>query len=106
MADGFNDTGDPDHVFKVAEAKAQLSELIARAEDGEKVVIARGNQPAVMLVPVRPARRPLGILRHMIPGLDPDKLAEQIAEPYTEDELDALEGDLDQEVKEAGWPDA
>jgi prevent-host-death family protein len=104
MADGFGDTGEPDHIYKVAEAKAQLSELIARAEDGERVVIARGNEPAVMLVPIRPARRPLGILRHLIPGLDPDKIAKQLAEPYTEEELDAFEGDLDAELKEAGWP--
>jgi prevent-host-death family protein len=33
-------------------AKAQLSNLIQRACDGEQVVIARGRQPVVRLVPV------------------------------------------------------
>ncbi|MEW5887455.1 MAG: type II toxin-antitoxin system prevent-host-death family antitoxin [Pseudomonadota bacterium] len=38
----------------IHEAKTRLSELIAAAERGEEVVIARAHQPAVRLVPVRP----------------------------------------------------
>lgn len=34
------------------EAKTRLSELVARAEAGEDVVIARAGAPAVRLVPV------------------------------------------------------
>jgi prevent-host-death family protein len=34
------------------EAKTQLSHLVARAEAGEEIVIARRNMPAVKLVPV------------------------------------------------------
>ncbi len=34
-------------------AKTNLSSLIERAERGEEVVIARGKQPVVRLVPVR-----------------------------------------------------
>ena len=47
----------------VHEAKTTLSELIARAEAGEDVVIARANKPVVRLVPVehRPPRRVLGL---------------------------------------------
>ena len=47
----------------VHEAKTTLSELIARAEAGEEVVIARANKPVVRLVPVqsRPAKRILGL---------------------------------------------
>jgi prevent-host-death family protein len=47
----------------VHEAKTNLSELIARAEAGEEVVIARANKPVVRLVAVdkRPARRVLGL---------------------------------------------
>ena len=37
----------------IHEAKARLSNLIARAEAGEEVVIARANRPSVRLVPVR-----------------------------------------------------
>ncbi len=47
----------------VHEAKTTLSELIARAEAGEEVVIARANKPVVRLVAVqaRPAARVLGL---------------------------------------------
>ena len=36
----------------IHKAKAQLSALIARAEAGEEIVIARANKPVVRLVPV------------------------------------------------------
>ncbi len=48
----------------IAVAKARLSELVARAEAGEEVVIARGGKPVVTLTPrppERPARRRLGL---------------------------------------------
>jgi len=50
--------------MNIAEAKAKLSELIARAEAGEKVVIARDGKPVVALAPVQPvafAHRRLGL---------------------------------------------
>lgn len=52
----------------VHEAKTTLSELIARAEAGEEVIIARANKPVVRLVAVesRPAKRILGL--HAGPG--------------------------------------
>jgi prevent-host-death family protein len=37
----------------IHEAKARLSSLIARAEAGEEVVIARANRPSVRLVPIQ-----------------------------------------------------
>ena len=40
----------------VTDAKAQLTELVRRAEEGEEVVLTRHGQPAVKLTPV--ARRP------------------------------------------------
>ena len=42
----------------VSEAKAQLTELVRRAEDGDEVILTRHGQPAVRLVPVksRPSR--------------------------------------------------
>lgn len=39
--------------FSVAEAKAHLSELLERAEKGEKVVITRRGEPVVQLAPVK-----------------------------------------------------
>ena len=41
--------------MNIAEAKAKLSELVAAAERGEDVVIARGGEPVVRLVSARPA---------------------------------------------------
>lgn len=37
----------------VSEAKAQLTDLVRRAEAGEEVVLTRHGQPAVKLVPVQ-----------------------------------------------------
>lgn len=43
----------------VSEAKAQLTDLVRRAEAGEEVVLTRHGQPTVKLVPVtRPQSTP------------------------------------------------
>lgn len=39
--------------ISVSDAKAQLTELVRRAEAGDEVVLTRHGQPAVRLVPVR-----------------------------------------------------
>lgn len=36
----------------IHKAKTQLSDLVARAEAGEEIVIARANVPVVKLVPI------------------------------------------------------
>jgi prevent-host-death family protein len=41
----------------IHEAKTNLSKLIARAEAGEEIVIARGKEPVVKLIPVAGAKR-------------------------------------------------
>ncbi len=41
----------------IHEAKTRLSELIAAAEAGEEVVIARANHPVVKLVPIQRPRK-------------------------------------------------
>jgi prevent-host-death family protein len=54
--------------MNIAEAKSKLSELVARAEAGEEVVIARHGKPAVRLVVAEPAprRRPrIGAWDHL-----------------------------------------
>jgi len=38
---------------KVAEAKARLSELLAKVEAGEEVIISRGSDPIARLSPLR-----------------------------------------------------
>lgn len=53
--------------FTVHDAKTNLSRLIAQALAGGEVVIARGNVPAVRLVPVEPqGRRVFGALKGKI----------------------------------------
>jgi prevent-host-death family protein len=42
---------------KVAQAKAHLSELLAKVERGEEFVIARGDRPIARLVPLEDAAR-------------------------------------------------
>jgi prevent-host-death family protein len=39
------------------EAKTRLSELVARAEAGEEVIITRHNKPVAKLVPIGRARQ-------------------------------------------------
>lgn len=58
--------------MNIAEAKAKLSELVARAEAGEEVVIARDGKPVVVLKPTndiqtrgQPAKREIGFLSHL-----------------------------------------
>jgi prevent-host-death family protein len=41
--------------ISVTDAKAQLTDLVRRAEAGEEVVLTRHGQAAVRLSPVRPA---------------------------------------------------
>jgi prevent-host-death family protein len=39
-------------MYTVHQAKTNLSKLIAEAEQGKEVVIARGNKPVAKLVPI------------------------------------------------------
>lgn len=69
-------------------AKTQLSQLIARVEAGEEIVIARGNVPVARLVglaPVEP-KRVFGALKGQAAVTD------AFFEPLPEDMLDAFEG--------------
>ncbi len=61
--------------MNIAEAKARLSELVARAEAGEEVIIARGGKPVVALTPrakVGPEPRRLGVWEAFGAGLPED----------------------------------
>ena len=54
--------------INIHEAKARLSNLVARAEQGEEVIIARANKPVVRLVPVNVpgAQRRLGEAKGLV----------------------------------------
>ncbi|MDO5682696.1 MAG: type II toxin-antitoxin system prevent-host-death family antitoxin [Propionibacteriaceae bacterium] len=68
-------------VINVQEAKTHLSALIARAEAGEDIVIARSGRPILRLVPIQdPPPREFGHMAFSVPddfdaALDDDELA-------------------------------
>jgi prevent-host-death family protein len=72
--------------YKVHAAKTNLSKLIDAALAGEEVIISKGDQPAVRLVPVKKSGFKFGGLAHLA-GTVPDFL-----EPMPEDELRLWEG--------------
>ena len=84
-------------IINMHDAKSRLSDLVARAEAGEDVVIARRNKPAVRLVPVegdsnvrirKSREEAFGSMAHLRDALkDVDWF-----EPLPEDELKAWEG--------------
>lgn len=61
-------------IINMHQAKTELSDLVARAEAGEEIVIARRNKPAVKLVPVEApdktviGRRTPGALADLVQG--------------------------------------
>jgi prevent-host-death family protein len=71
--------------MNVADAKARLSELIAAAERGEEVIIARAGQPVVRLVPAQARKLRLGALRGKVAA---DSLPD-FDEPLSEEDLAA-----------------
>jgi prevent-host-death family protein len=73
----------------IREARTQLSRLIARAEAGEDIVIARGKAPVVRLTPIAPvkSRCRFGALQGKLSL--PDSF---FFEPLPEEELRLWEG--------------
>lgn len=60
-------------LINMHEAKSQLSKLIAAAEAGDDVVIARNGKPAVKLVPLNSSKFRFGALAHLtaaVPDFD------------------------------------
>ena len=74
----------------IHKAKTQLSQLIARAEAGEEIIISRGPQPVVKLEPLKGRkRRPeFGALKGKVSL--PDSF---FFDPLPEEELRAWEGE-------------
>lgn len=64
-------------------AKTTLSQLIARVEAGEEIVLARGKEPVAKLVPFHPTprRRHFGALRGIV------TVGPEFFEPLPEDEI-------------------
>ena len=74
-------------IVTIQAAKATLSRLIARAEAGEEIVLARGKRPVAKLVPFALAQgeRNFGALRGSI------SVGPAFFEPLPEQELAAWE---------------
>ena len=71
----------------VHEAKTHLSRLLAKAEAGEDIVIARNGTPVARIVPVkRQGRRQFGSMKGRI------KFDDSFFDPLPEEELAAWEG--------------
>ncbi|MGO8798043.1 MAG: type II toxin-antitoxin system Phd/YefM family antitoxin [Roseiarcus sp.] len=66
-------------------AKTTLSQLLARVEAGEEIVLARGKQPVAKLVPLQPRapKRRFGALRGIV------SVGPEFFEPLPEQELAA-----------------
>jgi prevent-host-death family protein len=74
--------------FTVHQAKTNLSKLIEQAEAGEEVVIARGDKPAVKLVPV-PKKHPKRVFGAY---KGEATVTDAFFEPLPDDELAGFEG--------------
>ncbi|MDZ4843786.1 MAG: type II toxin-antitoxin system prevent-host-death family antitoxin [Hyphomicrobium aestuarii] len=70
-------------------AKTQLSKLVKRVEQGEEIIIARGDTPVARLVPLKPeaGRPPLGfgLFAGTITGGD------SLLEPLSDEDLELIE---------------
>ena len=68
--------------YTIHDAKTNLSKLVARAEAGEEVVLARGKQPVARIVPfAAPAKRKFGRLKGK------GSVGPEFFEPLPEEEL-------------------
>ncbi len=70
--------------YTIHAAKTNLSKLIAQAEAGEEVVLARGKNPVVKIVPVTTAPKPerkFGALKGKI------KIGPEFFDPLPDEEM-------------------
>jgi prevent-host-death family protein len=75
-----------DETVTIHAAKTNLSRLIARAEAGEEIIIARGRTPVAKLVPLVPKpKRVFGALRGKF------SIGPEFFEPLPPEELDPWE---------------
>ena len=77
------------YMVNIAEAKAQLSDLLDRIAKGESVLICKRNQPIAELRPVAAARttpRKLGHAKTLV------EIPASFFEPLPDDEIDGFEG--------------
>ena len=75
--------------IKMHQAKTELSKLVARAEAGEEIVIARGDKPVAKIVPVD-----ADVKQRRKPGAWKGRFTvpDSVFDPLPEEELRAFEG--------------
>ena len=74
-------------IYTIHAAKTNLSKLVARAEAGEEIVLARGKDPVARIVPMAPKpKRKFGRLKGKI------RVGPEFFEPLPEEELSLWEG--------------
>jgi len=64
------------------EAKTHLSELVARAERGEEVIITRHNRPVAKLVPVPPDMADTSVRREAVQALLQAAVGRRLAQDW------------------------
>ncbi len=71
------------NVVTIHTAKTTLSQLLARVEAGEEIILARGKTPIAKLVPFqpRPIKRQFGAMRGVV------SVGPEFFEPLPEEEL-------------------
>ena len=74
-------------LVSICEAKAKLSSLLAKAQAGEDVIIARAGKPIARLAPIAPAAGTRSGVRFGGLKLSSLKLAEDFHAPLSEDDL-------------------
>lgn len=79
-----------DRAVTIHEAKTHLSRLVAEAEAGREIVLARGKTPVAKIVPLNPPppkRRVPGRLAHLVPPGSGDILSHGFWDPLTDEEM-------------------
>lgn len=66
----------------IGEAKTRLSELVAKVEAGEDVVIARDNRPVARLAPLAEKERARAVIEEILAARDSGRI-----KPVSRDEL-------------------
>lgn len=82
----------------IHEAKTHLSRLIARAEAGEEIIVARGSTPVAKIVPLeppKPKRREPGWLAHEKPPGSAGILDNGFWDPLSNEEMGLADDDFD-----------
>jgi len=70
-------------IVTIHNAKTNLSQLLARVEAGEEIILARGKQPIARIVPFQPpaTKRQFGTMRGIV------SVGPEFFEPMTAEDL-------------------